>query len=269
MNGLNYKGISSKSFGLNMKSENRGLLPTVTRQTISVPKRMGVVDFENDTYGEKEITVLLSGIYNNSVEAMQASEQISAWLYNDGKYHDLIFDDQPDRIYKAKIATKIDVAPSKSVTIQVSFICNPPFPYVNGILLTPENIIWNNADLDGNQYYKSFDANSSIKLTVNGTTSVKPKIKLINYIQSGLKLAYNSTEWQFNDNIYYDGILIDCEAETVTKLSDGSNLYPFVNPLKDTYFELEVGQVEIAVTGVTGAYPQNLIILIEFQGVVM
>ena len=186
MSGLNYKSITSKSFGLVMKSENRGLLPEITRQIITVPKRMGSVDFNNDTYNEKTITVSLQKTYKSSAEAMAESELLSAWLYNDGNYHDLFFDDAPTRVYKAKVVAKVDITPYKTVAIQVTFVCNPPFPYVNGILLTPEEILWTTADLDGNQYIQSFSADGLMRFVVSGNSNIKPKITLLNYIKSGL-----------------------------------------------------------------------------------
>jgi predicted phage tail component-like protein len=244
-------------------------LPEITRQTIAVPKKIGTVDFGTDTYQEKQISVSLKGIYDTPALAVAASETISAWLYNDGTYRDLIFDYAPDRVYKAKVTSAVNAQIGKSVTFQISFVCNPPFPYVNGILLTPEEILWTTADLDGNQYIQSFSADGSMRFVVSGNSNIKPKITLLNYIKSGLLLEYGTQEWQYDGDIIYDGIVIDCENETVTRLSDGSNLYSNVNESKDNYFELEAGQAEIAISGVTGAYPNNLVVIIEVNGVVV
>lgn len=270
--GVNFKGKSSLDFGFIMKSSNRQLFPDVTRQTVQIPGVAGLVDFNNDTYGEKQIDVLLQNSFPDMSDLMNLMEQVGAWLYDDGEYHDLSFDDQPTRIYKAKMATKIDVSPDSAViALQVSFVCNPPWPYVNGVLLTPEDISWNNQDqLSDTQWMKSFTTSGNLRITNTGTLPAKPKIKLLNNIPSGLLLAYSSAQWQYNASLYGDGIIIDCESETVTRMSDGVSLLGNVDGGKDAFFELHPGQIEIDVTAPgIGAWPSNLIVIVDFtpQGV--
>lgn len=269
MNGLNYNGKNSKDFGFVMKSENRQLIPEIHRQTVQVTGLHGLVDFERDTYGVKEITVLLQYIYKNTSMLMQHLEQVGAWLHSDGQYHDLYFDDQPDRVYRAKLGTRVDVSPNnRNIALQVSFICNPPFPYVNGVPLTPEDILWNTAELDGNQWIQTFTSSGVMRFTNPGTSSVKPLIKLIGYFDE-ITLECGSQTWHYTAQLLYDGIKIDCENETVTRMSDGSNLFPYVDPSADDYFELPAGQVEIDVTASgIGAFPDNLTIVVEFDGVI-
>ena len=270
--GLTFKGIHSSTFFLVMKSNNRQPLSNVTRYTQQVPGLHGVIDYGNDTYAETQKTVLLQYNYHLSMaNLMEQAEKVAAWLYNDGEYHDLIFDDQPTRIFKAKVVSQIDVSPGNSlVGLSVTFVCNPPWPYVNGVLQTPEEIIWQTAVKDGNQYMQAFTAPGHMRFTNIGTLAAVPKIKLLNNIPAGLKLTYNGDSWQYDASLTNDGIIIDSANQTVTRASDGHNLYQNVNPTKDTYFYFAPGQVNIDVTATgLGAWPNNLIIIVEFtpQGV--
>jgi len=80
-----------------------------------------------------------------------------------------------------------------------------------------------------------------------------------------LTLTYGSSSWKYKIAQNYDGIIIDCNAETVKRMSDGANLYGNVDSLQNDYFELTSGNVEIGIltTGL-GAYPNNLVVIVEF-----
>ena len=263
-NGLTFKGIHSSTYDIVTKSVNRQLLPGVTRFTQQVPGMHGVIDYGNDTYGEKTISTLLQHNYNHKMSnLMEWAEQVVAWLYDDGEYHDLIFDDQPTRVYHAKIAANIDLSPDHSLAaLQVVFTCNPPNPFVNGVELTPEEIIWNTAAKDGNQYMQEFTANGHMRFTNIGTLPVKPKITLLNNVPAGTAITYNGSTLTYTALSQYDSVIIDCESETVTRGSDGANLY---SNITGSYFEFAPGQInlDIVATGI-GVWPANLIVLVEF-----
>jgi len=547
MYGLTYKGISSSAFSLALLSDNRQVLADVVRQIKFVPN-YGTVDFGNDTYNEKALTVTLT-YCALTLEAMQAQmEQIGGWLYNDGLYHDLIFDDAPLRKYKAKVTSKINLNQGDLIgELSVEFTCNPPYPFaLDNSTVSPADVaarlLWDNAtnvgdspiplnatiknslsafltgtgdngglasfidgsslqlafngsasgnivnpqfkstgknllnestiatynggtitdnadrysisalgntwgikfpitqyalnakytfsadvqitahvddkvglavydvtaatylaidastanasdltrhrlyttftapaaaghtlnlviitrivssgdnpftfdifkstcqleqntvataweqykssvlaitgtigvsdrftwdgaagkingsavttsgnliaylngnifvqNLDGTvatvvpvseltyyqgmttqmgiEYIKDIVADGAFKFTVGGTHSALPKITLIGNIPSGLQLAYNGTYWQYNAALQYDGILIDCAVQTVTRLSDGVNLYPNVNSAKAAYFSLAAGQNEIDITGTGGVWPLDFIMSVSF-----
>jgi len=118
------------------------------------------------------------------------------------------------------------------------------------------------------EYIKDLTADGAFKFTVGGTHDVLPKITLIGNIPSGLQLAYTAGGttyyWQYNTALQYDGILIDCAAQTVTRLSDGANLYPSVNSAKATYFSLAAGQNEIDLIGTGGVWPLDMIMAVAF-----
>lgn len=258
--GLTFKNIHSDTLNLIVKSVNRQLFPDVTRYTQSVPGLDGVIDYGGDTYGSKQIGVLLQ--YNhrhNMTNLMEQSEKIGAWLYNDGQYHDLIFDDQPTRVYKAKMATKVDLSPGDGFS--VSFVCNPPWPYVDGVPLTPADILWTTAEKEDNQFIQEFTESGYMRFVNQGSLPVKPIIKLTGNIPTGLTLAYGAAEWQYNAAIYNDGIVINCESETVTRMSDGENL---LSNVEGDFFELATGNIQLDLTA-TGLYvwPDSVTVLVD------
>jgi len=274
MYGLTYKGISSSTFSLALLSDNRQVLADVVRQTKFVPN-YGTVDFGNDTYNEKALTVTLT-YCALTLEAMQTQmEQIGGWLYNDGLYHDLIFDDAPLRKYHVKVTSKINLSQGDLIgELSVEFTCNPPYPFaLDNSTVSPADVaarlLWDNAaNIGGIEYIKDIVADGAFKFTVGGTHNVLPKITLIGNIPSGLQFAYTygitTYYWQYNAVLQYDGILIDCAAQTVTRMSDGANLYPNVDSVNKAYFSLAAGQVEIDIIGTGGVWPLDVVMAVAF-----
>ena len=268
--GLTFKGLHSyTAFKLIMLSDNRQVLSDVTRQTKQIPG-YGTVDFGNDTYNEKALSVRLTYVAA-SLEALQTqAEQIGGWLFNDGKYYDLIFDDAPNRKFKAKVTGKINLKQSGKIgELSVEFICNPSYPFaLDNSPVSPadvaERLLWDTATLDGIQYLQTFSAYGDMRFTVGGTMPVKPIIEIIGYIPAGFTLIYGDFLWQTTQDILYDSIIIDCNAQTVLRGSDGVNLFPIVAGNYDDYFELQTGQQKIGISGVEGAFPYNLSVSVQF-----
>ena len=268
--GLSFKGLHSYDiFKLIMLSDNRQVLSDVVRQTKFIPG-YGTVDFGNDTYNEKSLTVNFTYCASSLEDLQIQMELIGGWLYNDGAYHDLIFDDAPNRKYKVKVVGKINLSQSKLIgTISVEFTCNIPYPFaLDNSPVSPADVaarlLWDTALLNGIEYFQNFAANGTMKFTVGGNYPVKPIITIIGYIPVGFKMVYGAFSWRFTLAVNWDGIIIDCNAQTVVRASDGANMFPFVDPAYDDYFNLQIGQQQIAVTGVQGVYPYNLSIVVSF-----
>lgn len=271
MNGITFKGIHSSQFDLMLKSDNRQALSNVTRYTVQVPGCAGSVDFGGDTYGEGQISVILTYVYRYDMAGlMKTIEQVGGWLYDDGSYYDLIFDDAPNRKYKAKMAANLDVPPADGyVDLKIIFTVNPPHPFdLNNNPITPADIaarlIWDTAmlDPDGKQYLQTFPNNGNMRFTIGGTMPVKPVIKLIGNIPPSLSLTCGGVTLKFEQGIMYDGAQIDCDAHTVTRMSDGLSLYEYLAAGYDNFFKLKPGQVEIEVSA--GSWSGYLSLAIEF-----
>ncbi len=151
----------------------------------------------------------------------------------------------------------------------VEFTCNPPYPYaLDNSPVSPADVagrlLWDSATLDGTTYTQDFAANGNMQFTVGGTHTVKPIISLIGYIPNGFQLQYGTFYWKYNALEAWETITIDCNAQTVKQGSDGANLYPYVDSIKNAYFNLSTGQQSIAVSGIQGVFPYNLSISVQF-----
>lgn len=271
--GVSFGGVSNDDLGLIYISDTRTILTDATRYTVQIPGLHGDVDFGMDTYAVKPLDVVLRSVWSDADLRTQQS-RIAQWIYTAGQYRDLIFADQPDRKYRAKVISKLDCPMDVGFTdFTISFIANPPFVYLlSNLPITPEDAAaraaWDTAALDdlGLQYIQTFAADGDMRFTVGGHLPVACTIKLIGYIPSGLTLTYNGQTWKYNQLLAYDGIRNDSDAETSWRMSDDANLYDNVDYLngKDDYFILQPGQQTIHVAGVAGMWPQNLTVCVEF-----
>jgi predicted phage tail component-like protein len=235
---------------------------------IEVPGLDGQIDFGIGGYRSRIINANI--YFDGDFADLRANrEQIIAWLSNSaGQPKQLAFGDELNRYYMAKIYSALDFINLPDHLIgTVQFECNPPWQYENGILLTPDQIAWNTTDgVSGNQYYKDFSASGSMRFTNPGTLPVKPQIMLIGNIPADILLGYNGALWQYDPALQYDGILIDCNAETVTRMSDGANIYSNVDNVNDDYFIIAPGQAEIDLTApALGAWPNDLTMFVQFD----
>ncbi|MEG2426795.1 MAG: phage tail family protein [Oscillospiraceae bacterium] len=268
INTFSYGGVDSSVFNITCDTEIHPILPPQRKYVTVVPGLDGYVDQGIGGYEARAIPVKLS--YQGSYSELRENEEkIIAWLSNSsGEYKRLVFNNNPNKYYLAKVYSNLDLTNTSNGNIgTVLFECNPPWQFENGVLQTPDEITWNTQDyLNGNQWGKKFTASGSLRLANTGAMPVKPIIKLYGYIPSGLLLTCGTQQWQFNSFLPYDGIVIDCANETVKQVSNGANLYSFVNPAKKDYFTLQTGKVEIGLTASgLGAFPYSLNMIIEFN----
>lgn len=267
-NEFRYGDIESGSLAIACDREVHYILPQLQTYTQDIPGLDGTVDFGIGGYGVRVIP--LDIFYEGCYSDLRANrETIIAWLYSSqGAYKQLEFGNEPGKYYMAKVTSALDFKNSPDRKIgTVQFTCNPPWQYQSGILLTPDEIAWNTQDgLDGVQWRKEFTGSGSLRLTNTGMQVAKPKIKLMGNIPSGALLTYGSEQWKYNASLQNDGLLIDCEAETVTRMSDGANMYGNVDMTHDDFFSLQPGQCEIDVTASgLGAWPSSMTMLVEFS----
>lgn len=267
--GVVFKGVSSRDLGLTMRTVNWPIIPSSTRSIVNVPKRPGSVDFGIDTYLDGDATLIFSWLCRTSAEAMEKGGIVSGWLHNDGKYHELINLNYPNRKYYAKVTSAVPMIVDPCVgSVSVTFTFNPPYPFaLDNSPVSPQDVqdrlLWDTAAMDGNAYVQTFETNGEMRFTLTGTGTVKPVIRVVGYIPSGFNLVYGAQQWQYSALLAYDGIKIDCENETVTRMSDGESLFGYVSPWN--YFSLSPGQVQFGVSGVAGAFPKSLTIAVELS----
>lgn len=269
LDGFSYGGVNSTTYNITCNREVHSLLPEQRKYIKELPFVDGYADFGVGGYGARIIPLDL--YFDGDYAELRANrENIIAWLSSSaGAAKQLEFDDEDGKYYLAKVFQSVifENAPDGKIGTVV-FECNPPWQYDDGILLTPEVIAWNTADtIEDNQYIKTFTTNTgTIKFTNSGTQTVKPIIYLIGYFETSLLLELGSQQWQYNGSLAHDGIIIDCNAETVTLMSDGSNLFGNVDSTKDDFFALASGNLEIELTGSgIDSYPDSLTLIAQFD----
>ena len=124
-----FNSLSSyDNFGIIAKTVNRPLLPAKRRSGVVIPGRHGTYDFSDDSYENVIIPVLIQ--YDNETfeDARTRARGLSAWLSQKSS-KTLIFTDEPDKYYLAKIYDSasvqniVNLAPGESTTI--NFECYP------------------------------------------------------------------------------------------------------------------------------------------------
>lgn len=124
--GLKFKDKHSfNDFGLIMKSVDRSLLPAVKRQQIDITFLDGKYDLQNEpVYDNRIITVLFVYHFKTLYEMQTKKRQMAAWL--SGAVGKLIFDDEPDKFYEAKLYEAVPIEQSlRRMAVQIAFECQP------------------------------------------------------------------------------------------------------------------------------------------------
>lgn len=141
MKGFTFANIHSSTYELYVKSDNRTITPSLRKKSIIIPEKHGTTDFGNNTYETRNITMQLILVRKTMEDLRQQARDIAEWISKDGL---LIFDDEPDKAYKAKVYNNIDIeeiaAYGKS---KATFTCQP-FAYM--VVDTGDDLTWEEAD---------------------------------------------------------------------------------------------------------------------------
>lgn len=109
MYGLLFNGQHSNDLGLYMKSKKRMILPATKDEYIEIPGRDGSILFAGTL--TDHIDEIKFSVATTSLEALRAkSRQVAAWLFTRAR-SSLIYDDEPDLYYMAKVANQLDLEP--------------------------------------------------------------------------------------------------------------------------------------------------------------
>lgn len=235
MKGFTFANIHSSEYGLYVRSDNRTITPSLRRKSILIPEKHGTIDFDNNTYDVRNITMHLSLVRKSMEDLRQQARDIAEWLTKDGL---LIFDDEPDKAYRAKVYHNIDIeeigAYGKS---KVTFTCQP-FAYM--VVDTGDDLTWNEANFpwttdipwNMNENYK-FTATSNRTFTFDnpGTKEINFKSPLgsrslikINGFWTTLEIELNGNLLQYtaegSGNLVIDNVEMEVNLNGINKLSD-------------------------------------------------
>lgn len=125
--GFTFKNKHSSDFDMYVKSIDRTVKPTMNSSEITIPGRHGSYDNNiNNTYSPRDIKVKCGSLKNKDWYELRKNIRIlAAWLNGSGI---LIFDDEPDKMYNAKIyeamsLEQVELYPGG--TFDVTFHCQP------------------------------------------------------------------------------------------------------------------------------------------------
>lgn len=123
MIGLVFRERHSIDIGLFMKSIDRTVRPGMVKNELLISGRHGSYRYPDNTFENRLITVQLTTINRNLSELRQKIRDAAYWLTGEGR---LIFDDEPDKFYDAKIYQVIGLEQiATSGSFSVVFDCQP------------------------------------------------------------------------------------------------------------------------------------------------
>ena len=123
--GFSFNNRHSSEFEIFMKSDDRTLLPAKTQAAYMIPGRDGTYDSSDFDYQNRIITVQIAffGSENDMESLRKKVRDIAKWLSGQGN---LIFDDEPDKAYTAKVTSGISLSQIvRQGQATVSFDCQP------------------------------------------------------------------------------------------------------------------------------------------------
>lgn len=123
MVGFTFANETSASYGILTRSINRTVAPSLRRNEFIIPGRHGTMDFGLNTYDKRLITVEINLVKNKLTDLRQQARNIAHWLSKSGL---LIFDDEPDKAYQARVYEGINIEQIATRGIStVIFECQP------------------------------------------------------------------------------------------------------------------------------------------------
>lgn len=258
MKGFTFANIHSSEYELYVRSDNRTVTPSLRRKSIIIPQKHGTIESDNNTYDIRNITMHLSLVRKTMEDLRQQARDIAEWLSKDGL---LVFDDEPDKAYKAKVYHNIDIDETAAYgKSKVTFTCQP-FAYM--VVDTGEDLTWDEANFPlmtdipwnmGDSY--SFTATSNRNFTFDnpGTKEINfrsPQGSKFDIIVTGswttLTLTLNGKQLNYNQAVSNGTMTID-NVEMEVNLNGVNKLSAVTGDLA-TFLEVIPGNNVINVSG--------------------
>lgn len=217
MHGMTFNGIK-KDYVTTLRGKRRPAWAPLKRNLLSVEGMAGA-HVESTDIQPRPINVPIVIESTNLIELQKMKEELADWLVTD-EAKELIFDDEPDRVYFAMVDGDFD--PEEIVKVGygvINFICPDPYKYGS------EN---------------STDGVSSATFNVSGTVNSDPIIQCqVNEDTTFLSIGNGS-------DVNLVGIMTDVGDVTVdpeTKIfaSEGDNLIGWVESSSESIEEVPIG----------------------------
>lgn len=128
---IEYDGLDSyDDFQITCTSADRPTLPVKRKREIAIPGKQGSYDFGGDTYSNRVISVAIQYVGASFNDLRLRARDIAAWL-SKMSYRKLIFSDEPDKYYLAKIYSAVGLEYLLKVgRATIQFECQPHALYV-------------------------------------------------------------------------------------------------------------------------------------------
>lgn len=101
-----FDGTHCSTFGL-VANTKRSLLPALRKRELTIPGKHGSYNFSDNKYENRQIEVNVKYKSGSMASLRASARNIAAWLSSTGDYLRLIFDDEPDKYYLAKLYSEI------------------------------------------------------------------------------------------------------------------------------------------------------------------
>lgn len=129
-NGLTFNSIHSSTLNIVVRSINRQILSASRDEYEYIPGRAGSYLFEEEL-ADRFIEIELAIVENSLINLRKKAREVAKWLRTKQRVK-LIFDDEPDKWYMAKVANQLDLEPRLSTgKTEIIFRC---LPYANAEL---------------------------------------------------------------------------------------------------------------------------------------
>lgn len=139
MKGFTYANIHSSTFELYVRSDNRTIIPSLRKNEFVIPGRHGTIDYGLNTYETRLITMELHLVRKSMEDLRAQARDIAHWFSKSGV---LVFDDEPDKAYQAKVYTNVDIEEIAAYGLsKVMFECQPFAESLNYRQVNIPNII--------------------------------------------------------------------------------------------------------------------------------
>ena len=121
--GFTFNNVHSSSVGLYMDTPERIIKPALRTNLYVVPGRSGSLDYGGDTYDTIEITVKLAYRADSLTDMRTQQRAVAEFLAASGP---LVFDDEPDKMYTAKVVNAVSMEEVvRTGTMEATFLCQP------------------------------------------------------------------------------------------------------------------------------------------------
>lgn len=223
-NGFTFKDRHSSEFGVTVQTKSRPIRPSVKTYEVSMPHRDGSYDFSKsnsmgrEMYNDRYFTVIISAGADDICDMQTKISRLSTWLMGSG---DLIFDDMPLSVWKARLSDEIIYMPEhggKKAVMEVTFhtepFCDCAFDE-QGPALEDAVLLSSEIPLEMDGYYRQrADGDSQMRIMNFGDCPMRPVIKLIS-AACDVQLSLNGKTLFFWKPDTAEPVFVDFEKQQI------------------------------------------------------